>query len=43
MDIDKGQAGYFRNIDVSMIRTLVLSEPGTPSAYFAAQFLGGFF
>ena len=26
-----------------MIHTLVLSEPDTPSAYFAAQFLGGFF
>ena len=31
------------DIDVWMIRTLVPSRPDTPFAYYAAQFLGGFF
>ncbi len=42
-DIEKGQAGLNRTMDVWMIRTLVLSRPDAPSAYYAAQFLGGFF
>jgi hypothetical protein len=42
-DIEKEQAELNHDIEVCLIRMPVRSRPDTPSAYYAAQILGGFF